>query len=174
MLPPLTSIITTAVWSGSQQLPATLCLAGKLWGHWWQLVAQLSRGQLLLLRDTVSALDFLVYSGSSFSLTPHHSPDVPSGPLLRTTNGTPLPTWGIRKTTVRFGAHTFSFDFLLAPVSLPILGTGFLSHHHHLLIDSCRRQVLLSSSMQPLLPPATAATSPLLALCNLAPLLSVL
>ena len=101
-------------------------------------------------------------SGSSFSLLPHHSTEVPSGPLLRTADGTPLPTWGVRTTTVRFGSHTFSFDFLLAPVSLPILGTDFLSHHH-LLIDPRRCQVLLSSSLHPLLPPATAATSPLLA-----------
>ena len=114
------------------------------------------------MRDSISAVNFLVDSGSSFSLLPHHSTEVPSGPLLRTADGNPLPTWGVCTTTVRFGSHTFSFDFLLAPVSLPILGTDFLSHHH-LLIDPRRRQVLLFSSLHPLLPPATAATSPLLA-----------
>ena len=101
-------------------------------------------------------------SGSSFSLLPLHSPEVHSGPVLRTADGTPLPTWGVRTTIVRVGSHTFSFDFLLAPVSLCILGTDFLSHHHFL-IDPRRCQFLLSSSLQLLLPPATAATSLLLA-----------
>ena len=95
----------------------------------------LAGGQLLLLQDAISGLVFLVDSGSSFSLLPHHSLEVPTGPLLHTANGTPLPTWGIRKSFVRFGSYTFSFNFLLALVSLPSLGSDFLSHHR-LLIDS--------------------------------------
>ena len=108
-------------------------------------------------------------SGSTFSLLPHHDSAVPSGPLLHTADGTPLPTWGIRNQTVRFGSSLFAHDFLLAPVSLPILGTDFLAHHD-LLVDSRRRQVLHASSLQPLLPAATADTSPLLASLQSCPL----
>ena len=56
----------------------------------------------------------------------------------------------------------FSFPFLLAPLSLPILGTLFLAAHQ-LLVDAHHCHVLLSSSQQPLMPAATTDSSPLLA-----------
>ena len=128
-------------------------------GHLPPLGAQLAGGHLILLRDSISSQDFLVDSGSSYSLLPHQSSAPPSGPLLHTADGTPLPTWGIRETSVRFGSHPFLFSFLLVPVSLPILGADILAAHH-LLVDAHPRQVLLSSSLQPLHP---ADSSPLLA-----------
>ena len=110
------------------------------------LTAQLAGGHLILLWDSISSRDFLVDSGSSYSLLPHQSLAPPSGPILRTANGAPLPTWGIRNSSVRFGTHVFSFPFLLAPVSLPILGADYLAAHH-LHVDAHCRQVLLSSSL---------------------------
>ena len=78
------------------------------------LAAQLTGGHLIILWDSISSQDFLVDSGSSYSLLLHQSPALPSSLLLRTADGAPLPTWGIRNVSVCFGDHVFSFPFLLA------------------------------------------------------------
>ena len=56
------------------------------------LAAQLAGGHLILRWDSISSQDLLVDSGSSYSLLPHQSTAQPSGPLLCTTDGAPLPT----------------------------------------------------------------------------------
>ena len=99
-----TSVTITRGLAPQLATAAALRLAGKLRGRRRQLTALLPGGQLLILRDAISGRDFLVDLGSTFSLPPHHDSAVPSGPLLHTAHGTPLPTWGIRKQAVRFGS----------------------------------------------------------------------
>ena len=134
--------------------------ARKLQGQWRQFTTLLDGGQLIFLRD--SSQDFLVDSGSSCSILQHQSTAAPSVPLLHTAEGMPLLTWGICTILVCVGTHSLSFLFLLAPVSLPILGADFLAAHQ-LLVDARRCQVLLHSSHQLVLPTTTRDSSPLLA-----------
>ena len=66
---------------------------------------------------------------ASVSVFPHlpHSPSAPgSGIQLKTTNGSPLNTYGSRCLTLQFGSRHFEWSFLLANVSMPILWLDFL------------------------------------------------
>ena len=114
----------------------------------------------LLLRDSLSGLDFLVDTGASLSILPHTSNQAVRGPKLLGVDGSPIAAWGFRKTRVQFGQHKFEFNFLLAAVATPILGFDFLKKFR-LAVDPQSSQVLLSATGTPLLPAyPTAAPDP--------------
>jgi len=85
-----------------------------------------SPGTLGVLVDQLSGRRFLADCGSVYSILPHSSSDPPTGPALVTANKTPVPCWGRRTCTVKFGGKTFEWSFLLAKVSFPIVGADFL------------------------------------------------
>ena len=63
------------------------------------------------------------------SVYPHRPrlPRVPSvGVQLRTADGTAMDTFGSRQIALQFGPRRFDWNFLLADVSMPILGSDFL------------------------------------------------
>ena len=103
---------------------------------------------LLKIRDERSGLSFLVDTGASVSLLPHSSKKVPSNRPLKTADGKLLPSWGTRKMTLSFGNRTFEWTFILASVSMPILGIDFLSRHK-LMVDTDGRSLLHSPSSTP-------------------------
>ena len=92
-----------------------------------------SGGNLIHLLDSTS--------GSSCSVFPYQSSAPPSGPQLITTSGPPVPAWGVRKFTLSFFSHKFTFPFILGQGSYPILGNDFLAAHH-LIVDPAHRHVL--------------------------------
>ena len=67
-------------------------------------------------------------TGYSYSIIPHSSQKPPSGPLLCSANGQPIPSWGEQWLTVVFGGHYYTWDFLLADVQFYIIGVDFLQH----------------------------------------------
>ena len=117
-------------------------------------------GFLIYLQDTLSNREFLVDTGASRSVFPHHSSAVPSGPRLLMADGRPTKAWGSRTLPLQFGNRRFEFPFLLAAVDRPILGADFLAEFD-LLVDSAKRQVLERCSMKPLTSPviSTADTA---------------
>lgn len=88
-------------------------------------------------------------TGASCSILPHRATTRPSGPRLIGADGTEIPAWGSRQLTVCFGGRDFSFTFLLAAVSRPILGNDFLAAHN-LLVDPAKKRVLDATSLQPI------------------------
>jgi hypothetical protein len=84
-------------------------------------------------------MHFLVDTGASFSILPHRSPAVASGPRLHGPAGQPTACWGERVLRLRFQGRDFTWPFLLAAVDFPILGVYFFKQHS-LLVDpaNCR------------------------------------
>ena len=85
---------------------------------------------------------FLVDSGASVSIFPHHGPP-PKFPKLRlqTADGSHVSCNGERLIPVRFGSTSYEWSFQLAPVTVPILGADFLLHFR-LLVDMAGQRVL--------------------------------
>ena len=92
------------------------------------------KGRLALLVDDATQQWFLVDRGSSYSIIPHRSKALTSGPRLCTADRSPIACWGDRKLHVAAGGRKFTWPFLLADVALPIIGADFLQHFG-LLVD---------------------------------------
>jgi hypothetical protein len=96
-------------------------------------------GKLFYITDSISKKDFLVDTGSTFSILPHRSTSPQSGPRLTAANGCRISCWGNRRAAlVLDGAH-YTWKFLFAAVWFPILGSDFL-RNFNLLVDvaGCR------------------------------------
>ena len=85
-------------------------------------------GRLALLVDEATQQQFLVDTGSSYSIIPHRSQEPTSGPRLCSADCSPISCWGDRKQHVATGGRKFAWPFLLANVALPIIGADFLRH----------------------------------------------
>ncbi len=71
-----------------------------------------------------------------------------SGPHLIGSGGSSIPVWGTTQQSLCFGGKLFTFDFLLASVSYPILRLDFLSAHC-LMLDATAGRVVDAASGQP-------------------------
>ena len=109
-------------------------------------------GLLIYLRDILTNREFLVDTGASRSVFPHHSSKASTGLRLLMADGRPTKSWGCRTLPLQFGDRRFQFPFLLAAVDNPILGADFLAEFD-LLVDPAKRQVIERSSLMPLAPP---------------------
>ena len=135
-------------------MPSTVLLFGKLssGGDVNSLPAGSPTSNLLFLRNLLSSRCFLVDTGASVSVFPHRprSPSAPpTGLQLRTADGSPLDTYGTRILPLKFGTRSFEWEFLLADVSTPIIGSDFL-RHHHLLVDVAGSRLLDASTLEPI------------------------
>ncbi len=112
--------------------------------------AESPSSSLLFLQNKLSSHKFLVDTGASVSVFPHRprqplSPGV--GVQLRTADGTAMNTFGSRQIALQFGSRRFDWNFLLADVSMPILGSDFL-RHHHLLVDVASARLLDAATLE--------------------------
>jgi len=92
---------------------------------------------LLFLKNRLCSAKFLVDTGASVSVFPHLpcSPSASgSGIQLKTTNGSPMNTYNFRCMALQFGSRRFEWSFVLANVSMSLLGSYFLCCNH-LLVD---------------------------------------
>ena len=96
---------------------------------------------LLYLRDSVTGREFLVDTGAAVSVFPHQSSLHSSGPPLVAADGRPIASWGKCRLNVCFSGRKFAHDFLLAGVTVPILGLDFL-RDNVLLVDTAGSRVL--------------------------------
>lgn len=100
--------------------------------------------KLLFIEDMCSGRRLLVDSGAQRSVMPASSADTlgsEHGPPLDAANGTPIRTFGTRYMTVCFNGRQFSWDFVVAKVSVSILGADFLCAHR-LLVDVANRRLI--------------------------------
>jgi hypothetical protein len=84
-------------------------------------------GALVNIQDQLSKQHYLVDSGDSFSIFPHHSFSPARGPLLTGTSGKNISCWGEKVIDVSFLGCCFTWIFWLAEVQFPILGIEFLA-----------------------------------------------
>ena len=100
---------------------------------------------LLQIRDNITNHKFLVDTGAEFSVLPATSSDRASGSKgldLKAANNSTIHTYGQRMLTLSLGLRRhFTWIFLIADVSHPILGADFLSHHD-LLVDTKRGRII--------------------------------
>ncbi|KAJ8355288.1 hypothetical protein AAFF_G00074880 [Aldrovandia affinis] len=99
---------------------------------------------LLFITDSISGRRFLCDTGAQVSILPVSALDIRTaklGPNLEAANGTPIPTFGTRSLTLCFAGQRFSWDFVLAKVSTPLLGADFLCANG-LLVDVGNRQLV--------------------------------
>ena len=104
--------------------------------------------ELLFIEDTSSGRRLLVDSGAQRSILPASAVDAlgnAHGPPLDAANGTPIRTFCTRYVTVCFNGHQFGWEFIIASVSVPILGADFLCAHR-LLVDVANRRLIDSVS----------------------------
>ena len=126
------------------------------------MVAACPSNDVFFLADEVSGTRHLVDTGACRSLFPKSLMGnvrlQRSGERLVAANGSPVPTFGHRRTTISFGGRSYSWQYLVADVCLPIMGADFLAHFD-LLVDVRRRRLLHFSSLTAT--PITAAPSEL-------------
>jgi hypothetical protein len=66
------------------------------------------------------------YLVDTLSVVPCNQNSSPSGPLLKGTDGQPIPSWGYIQKTAQFQSKLFTSSFLQATVAGHILGVDFL------------------------------------------------
>jgi hypothetical protein len=106
-------------------------------------------GTLFYITDSLSQNNFLVDTGSTFSILPFKSSAPQSSLRLTAANGRRIACWGHCRISVVLDGVLFKWRFLKAAVKLPILGADFL-RHFCLLVDVAGR----------LLIPLTISTAP--------------
>jgi hypothetical protein len=84
--------------------------------------------RLFFIADQSSHRRFLVDTGSSFSIIPHRSSALATGPALRSANNARIHCWGQKLAAVTINGQPLQYQFLLADVRFPILGIDFLRH----------------------------------------------
>ena len=122
-------------------------MAGKRPGRQAAKLASIPVGHspLLYLNDNLSNRLFLVDSGAAISVLPHKSNASPTANSLVSASGQSIPSWGTRTVPLSFNGRRFSWSFLLADVTKPILGADFLSANG-LCVDLANSAVSLPNS----------------------------
>ncbi|XP_012147630.2 uncharacterized protein LOC105663429 [Megachile rotundata] len=86
----------------------------------------------LFVCDRNSKTQFLVDTGADLCVFPRkimHGPCSPVGYDLSAANGTSIATYGTRTITLNLGLlRDFTWSFVIAEVSRPIIGADFLAH----------------------------------------------
>jgi hypothetical protein len=103
-------------------------------------------GRLFFIKDTVSSKKLLVDTGSAFSLFPHRSKQHPCRPRLSAANRQLIRCWGSDRRSLQLAEQQYTWNFLQAAVSFPILGIDFLKHFE-LLIDVVSEKLIPRSSV---------------------------
>jgi hypothetical protein len=102
---------------------------------------------LIPIEDQLSRRRFLVDTGASFSIYPFSSKAAPTGPTFFGPAGKLIPCWGEKSISLQLYNRKFTWTFLLAAVSFPIIGVDFL-RHFKLLIDPAANRLVDTTSCQ--------------------------
>jgi hypothetical protein len=65
-------------------------------------------GLLFHVVDSLSKRRFLVDTGAAYSIFPHTSPELPSGPALQGPGGQAIPCWGEKELQMQIGDRLFT------------------------------------------------------------------
>lgn len=112
------------------------------------LIANLTIGRLYKILDSNTNIEFLVDSGASISLIPkrllpRHCKLMPlkASISLVAANKLPIKIFGKTNLKIEINHRDFSWNFLVAEVSTPILGADFLGHFNFM-IDVNKRRLI--------------------------------
>ena len=103
-----------------------------------------SSRRLFYVSDRTSGHRYLVDTGAAVSVVPaRHSDKQPSqvGPSLAAANGAPIASYGTRSISLHLHDRRYTWDFIIADVTQPLLGADFLCHYG-LLVDVRRERLL--------------------------------
>lgn len=98
----------------------------------------------LSIIDQLSAIQFLIDTGADVSVLPKpHAPNnTKSEHILSAANKTIIATYGYINLTLTLGlSSTYRWNFIIADVDAPIIGSDFLYYHH--LLPDLRKQKLI-------------------------------
>ena len=102
------------------------------------------------LLDALTGLCFLIDTGACRSLLPKskvHSGCSPgTDHHLIAANGTRILTYGYKSMRLSFGGSAYQWDFIVADVSIPIIGAKFLANFN-LLVDVGNRRLVDTSTL---------------------------
>ena len=87
---------------------------------------------ILYIRDTIFGRQFLVDTGAEVSVFPVSGRDTreqESDGELQTANGSTCRTYGKRQLKISVDGRTFTWSFVIAEVTQPLLGADFLCDH---------------------------------------------
>jgi hypothetical protein len=93
----------------------------------------------------------LIDAGADVSVLPPRYSDRSKGHtnlFLSAVNGTKISTYGDRTLTLAFNFKKFTWKFLIADVSKPIIGSDFLNHFD-LLVDIKKQRIFARSEITP-------------------------
>ena len=123
-----------------------------------------TRHTLLHVFDSNSRRYFLVDTGSALSIVPPNRSDRPrpGNQRLVAANGTPIRSFGTRRMELILGRQKYSWNFIVADVTQPIIGGDFL-RSHSLLVDLARERVIRSDNYKVITGTASPRTSPQIA-----------
>lgn len=97
------------------------------------------------MADPSSNLTFLIDTGADISVIPYDPTihvTVDEGLVLYAANGTKIPTYGVQRLTLSLNLRrSFTWSFIVAKVSQPIIGIDFLKHFN-LLVDAKNNSVI--------------------------------
>ena len=112
-------------------------------------VASISTNAFFLL-DTLTGLHFLIDTGACKSLLPKskiHSGCSPGTDThLIAANGSRILTYGYKSLQLSFAGSNYKWDFIVADVSIPIIGADFLANFN-LLVDVANRRLVNASTL---------------------------
>ena len=128
------------------------------------LSAASPNNSLLHVFDTNSNKYFLVDTGSSLSIVPPRRSDSihNSSQRLVAANGSPIKSFGTRRMELVLGLQKYTWRFIIADVTQPIIGSDFL-RSHSLLVDLTRQRLIRTDNLKTITGASTPSTSPQIA-----------
>ncbi|XP_061688183.1 uncharacterized protein LOC133507275 [Syngnathoides biaculeatus] len=129
---------------GKRQSPRSVAARKRQSPHSAAAVSVGSKGRLLFVKDTLSGRKFLCDTGAQRGVMMATAKDAAGethGPPLLSGNGSPIRSYGIRTVDLWFGSQRFTWDFVTADVSFPLLGADFFGAHG-LLVDVKRGRLV--------------------------------
>ena len=103
-------------------------------------------GLLIHVTDQLSSRRFLIDTGAAFSIIPYSSASPTSGPQLSGPSGKQIRCWGETAVDLQLSGQSFSWKFLRAAVSFPIIGVDFL-RAHGLLVDPVNNRLVSAAGL---------------------------
>ena len=108
-----------------------------------------SNYSLLHVYDERSGKYFLVDTGSALSIIPPSRSDTRKtcSRSLIAANGSPIKTFGTRLMLLNLGLQKYSWRFIIADVTQPIMGADFL-RSHSLLVDLANERLIRTDNLK--------------------------
>ena len=116
-----------------------------------------TKDNLLVMRDSTSAFNFLIDTGAEVRILPASSRDIKNlqqTHLLSRADGKSIPSFGTRLLSFVLVSTEYSWSFIIATVKRPNLGADFL-YKNGILVDVKRKRLINSSThnITPIIPP---------------------